>query len=255
MTDFALILATPPPAIGRHSDLLSNVRLLLQLSLFAVIWLAAYRAFSRPQPDRFAYLRLGWLELQLVGYWMLVGIAFIAVIAFVAAATAILVIVSGSAGRNFMMWLFVSEGVGCVALAPFLVRLSMLPLAMMDRVERPLRLSWRLTGKIFWPFGACLYAVAILPICALALIAAFEWSQTHGSDGSMSGWIVAARLAAVRMRADPLHAFLDPIRLIGFVVTAGIEAVSIVLVAGVVSTAYGRVREELADISQRDVFD
>jgi hypothetical protein len=198
--------------------------LALSIPFQAVLWAAAFRAFLRPAEAKFAYLRVGRAELRLAGLVLLSSLAGILALTLPLASISFM---SNGAFQFLIVdhWFsyFVSN------LYPLLVTLALVrfiltPAIMIDQDRVSLMDSWRLTHSSFWSLA--------MPLLA--------WQVIRMVLGRLVGLIIHFA-SDIAMTTSAFPRWM-PIPSLALMVTGAVlESLSIVVIAGIATTAYGYV--------------
>lgn len=148
----------------------------VMLALQAVLAPAVYRAVLEPEPKRIGYLRLGGVEVRMLG---VVGLLALLSIGLNLGGEALVAFSKQTGGMATAL---------VVNLAVFIfttwvsVRLLLAAPLVMRRKGLPFQESWRMTGRVFWPvLGVFLLSFAMTMLVLLLLV--------------LIGWPLSAALA------------------------------------------------------------
>ena len=206
----------------------------------AALWAAAFRALLQPEGGRFAYLKFGSVELRLTGLLLLATMT----------QTVLLVIVTTGPlfldpdgafltwylkqQHQFLPWIF---DVGTLMGALALVRFMMTPAILVDQNRNALSESWRLTRSIFWSLAMLILAWLVLRIAAGQLVGALVHTVSDVAAARGANWLTFAHPRGVTTATLPSWMSIPSLMLM--TTGAALDALSIVVIAGIVTYAYG----------------
>jgi hypothetical protein len=134
---------------------------------------AAYRAFLRPEDDRYAYFRLGGDELRMaavIGLWVILTLGYSFAVVFVAGLLGAIGSLLPGLLRSLYILLVAAAAI-CAFVYP-IVRLSLsMPMTLEDRHIRLLE-SWKPTRGRFWP----LFGAFVLAAIMIFVVLVVEWT-------------------------------------------------------------------------------
>jgi len=237
----AILRWTTQSEYGSVAALLSmafgaGLAILTTTAFDAVLWAAAFRAFLRPGEGRFAYLRLGNVELCMMGLvfsWALVVGLFGQALAI--AATEVRLQISP-------FQILVGAGVGSLLGTMTFVRFVLTPAVLVDCNRVSLSKSWRLTGSVFLPLTGILAATQILRMAAhwlgRWLIAALNGPFEHSGSAWLNTQPHGALTSSLLQMTSAPQVVLD-------IYLAALGALGVAVAAGILTTAYQAVTASL----------
>ena len=208
----------------------AGLAILATIAFDAILWAAAFRAFLRPEEGRFAYLRVGNLELCLMGLvfsWALVVGLFGQ--ALTIAATEMRIHVSP-------FQILVGTGLGSLLGTLALVRFVMAPAVLLDCNRVSLLESWRLTHSIFWPLAGLLMAMQILRMVADWFGQALFLAFTEPAAFQSFGWLSLSHPHGALKTSVPQ--MMSVTQIVLDIYGAALAAIGVAMVAGIIATAY-----------------
>ena len=205
----------------------------------AAIWAAAFRAFLRPGEVRFAYLRLGTVELRLTVLVLLAVLAEAALIGFLTAGPIFL-----DPMGAFQMWyvkhqlslLYWISGFGSLLGALALVRFMLTPAILVDQNRTSLSDSWRLTRSSFWSLTVLILAWLVLRMAVGQIVGLFIQTVSKIAAARGLNWLTLVHTHSATTAAFPTWMSIP--RFVWMTSEALLDALSIVVIAGIATTAY-----------------
>ncbi|WP_242139773.1 hypothetical protein [Sphingomonas sp. TREG-RG-20F-R18-01] len=239
------VAPTALPGVMSQLSVLNLGMLLLVIVLYA----AGLRAAVRPQESRFAFLRLGFDELRLLGVGAVLAILFtvawLTVLMIATFLIALLSVASPIAG----VLLAIPVVITVVALSVYLqVRMSLIfPLTMLRR-RIALGEGWALSKGHFWTLFGAYFVIALIVMVAFTAVSSVTLAP-YFADLANSHFSREALQLAQQHQLERQFGTIDARTILGWLLAAAAGAFWIALGAGALGTAaMGLLHAEFDDI-------
>jgi hypothetical protein len=207
------------------------VTIALAVPFQAVMWAAAFRAFLRPGEARFAYLRFGSVELRLAGLVLLSTLA-----QGILVGLSTVEIIHQHSAISTPMWRSLIIDIELLLGTLALVRFMLTPAILIDQNRASLTDSWRLTRSNFWSLGIPLVAWQVLRMAVHWSVGSIVHAVSDIAAARKLNWLVLSYPHGTNAAFLPFWMSIP--RIAWITAAAVLETLSLVVIAGIATTAY-----------------